>query len=313
MEIHDSLTPTYSEFYRNNKYHGLLGLSAKVKKNVYYEKEGYSKGDLLNLYCPVIFKYSLSESVDNKTSKSLNIFIIDTQLEKEIKDYKWKLGKKEIITTERYYYDYWHKRFINYCYPDEEFLLGLTPEEFQKFQENKQILIRDTIRKRSEVLFKAKSKEKIVKELLNNIQGKTLIFGNSLEALNNITPNVISGGSKKKEEQNKQIREQFSNGDLKHIASFKKLKQGANLGNFDNTIIHSYYSSETDFIQRFGRQRNSSNEGFVFILKTLDTTEEKWLEKALENFNSYNYYHCSNVEEAITIYNNIKNSKSSDV
>jgi superfamily II DNA or RNA helicase len=294
-EIHDSLTPTYSKFYSNNFYHGLLGLSAKVKRNVIYEKQGFSKGDLLDVIAPVVYRYTLSQSVDLNTSKQLNIFIINHQLDTETKNYLGGTVKRQYYTTERKEYDYWHKQFIKYCYEEVD-----ETEDIEVFKREKDFKIKQALRKRSEVLFKVKSKEVIIKKLITKLKDKTLIFGNSLEALLSITPNVVS--SKNKDQENKRIRDEFSKGDLNCIASFKKLKQGANLGYFQNTIIHSYYSTDIDFIQRLGRQRNSEEEGFVFIIKTNNTVEEKWLLKIREVIQSYNVIECENVDKAISIY-----------
>jgi len=72
----------------------------------------------------------------------------------------------------------------------------------------------------------------------------------------------------------------FDKGEIKNIASFKKLKQGANLSNLDNIIITSYYSSTKDLIQRIGRLRKAGKRvGNVIILVTKGTKEEDWFLK----------------------------------
>ena len=77
------------------------------------------------------------------------------------------------------------------------------------------------------------------------------------------------------------------------------MKQGANLDKVDNCIIHSYFSTELDFIQRIGRLRqNEDKEGNVFILVTRNTQEEVWLKIMLQNIIDYDITYC-NIDECI--------------
>jgi hypothetical protein len=84
------------------------------------------------------------------------------------------------------------------------------------------------------------------------IKGKTIVFGNSIDALLQVTPNVVS--SKKTELQNAEIRRKFDAGEENVIGSFKMLKQGANLKGLSNVVVMSYYSVQKDIIQILGKQ-----------------------------------------------------------
>ena len=87
------------------------------------------------------------------------------------------------------------------------------------------------------------------------------------------------------------------------IASFKKLKQGANLDKIDNCIIHSYYGVEKDIIQRVGRLRqNGDKVGNVFIILTIGTQEEVWFQKMMENMNDFTIINCSDINDCIKKY-----------
>jgi len=136
--------------------------------------------------------------------------------------------------------------------------------------------------------------------LISQLKGKTIVFGNSIDTLNQITKNTIS--SKNSEIKNALIRQQFADNKINIIGSFKMLKQGANLPHLDNTVIHSYYSKELDFIQMLGRQRNSEFTGNVFILRTAGTVETKWYSKAMEKITNYEIIECANVEDCINKY-----------
>ena len=81
-EIHDSMTPVYSDFYINNNYQGLLGLSAKIQEGIYYDlstrpilkeimgkKDYVKKIDILNEFCPIIYSYNIIKGQEEKTSR----------------------------------------------------------------------------------------------------------------------------------------------------------------------------------------------------------------------------------------------------
>lgn len=288
-EIHDSLSPKYSEFYFNNSYQALLGLSATVDRKTKYDENGvvYTKGELLDKIAPVIFKYSINDAQKDNVSRKLNIYVINHQLDDTNKTVKAGNLKKSFLQTEKASYDYWdreHKR-----------------SWFIQDQELKDLKIRITSHKRSNLLFNLPSKIDIVKQLIKEINGKTIIFGNSLESLLKITPNVVS--SKNNDQKNDLIRHNFDSDKINVIASFKKLKQGANLDKIDNCIIHSYYGVEKDIIQRVGRLRQNGDKiGNVFIILTTGTQEEVWFQKMMENMNDFTIINCDNIEDCIKKY-----------
>ncbi len=281
-EIHDSLTPMYSMFYKNNKYKYIMGLTATIPHTKYEDKNGveYSKYDLLRNIAPICFKYNIVQGQLDEVTRKLNIIVVEIILDDK---YKYvKSGKKGnyFYVTERRAYEFWEESFNKAKGSSSEFL------------------IRRAAAARAKLLYNLKSKEVVVKEILKQLEGKTLIFGNSLEFLEAITPNVIS--SKNKEEKNIMLREQFDNGNINVIASFKKLLQGVNLNKLDNVIITSYYSSEKDLIQRIGRLRRDNKLGNVIILRTKGTKEETWFNKMFAGIS---------LDITTLTYENLKNIK----
>jgi superfamily II DNA or RNA helicase len=296
-EIHDSLSPKYSEFYFNNSYQALLGLSATVDRKTKYDENGviYTKGELLDKIAPVIFKYSINDAQKDNVSRKLNIYIINHQLDNVNKTIKAGNLKKSFLQTEKASYDYWDKEHKRSWFIEDK--------------ELKDLKIRITSHKRSSLLFNLPSKIDIVKQLIKKINGKTIIFGNSLESLLKITPNVVS--SKNNDQKNDLIRHNFDNDKINVIASFKKLKQGANLDKIDNCIIHSYYGVEKDIIQRVGRLRQNGDKiGNVFIILTKDTQEEVWFNKMMENMNDFTVINCNDIENCINKYNENEKQRS---
>lgn len=240
-EIHDSLTPKYIKFYQNNKYSHLLGLSATIdRKNKYEDDDGveYTKIDLLNSIAPVVFKYTLKDGIENQTSRKLNIIVIKHHLDTVAKvmpvNYKEKGtgNQKTFYQTEYEMYDYYNKRFYQAIYQKDK----------------NDFLIRMLTTRRNAVLYKAKSKMQIVKQLLAYLD-RTIVFGNDIDSISAFIPTV---SSRNKPATNSQIITDFNEGRIGVIGSFKMLKQGINLKNLDNVIMHSYYGVEKDSIQRIG-------------------------------------------------------------
>lgn len=290
-EIPDSLTPVYSQFYFNNKSEAIIGLSATINKNIQYvdkDNKMFTKGDLLDKIAPICFKYTVNQGQLEGTSRKLNIYIIDHELDPINKTVKAGSLKTSFFQTELNAYKYW----------DTQFKKSLFLNEDEPYRDLK-ILIASN--KRRDLLYRLPSKINVVKKLLDNIKGKSVVFGNSIDSLLQITRNTVS--SRNTQEQNNVIREHFDANKIKVIGSFKKLQQGANLGLLDNVILHSYYGVEGKFIQMFGRARiNEDKIGNVFILATKDTQELVWLNKAIENFTEYNIIYCDNLEDCLNKY-----------
>lgn len=295
-EVHDSLSPAYSQFYFNNKYDAIIGLSATINKKVeYIDKDGkmFTKGDLLDKIAPVCFKYTMNQGQTEGTSRKLNIYVINHKLDEINKTVKSGSIKKPFYQTEKESYSYWDKVFKRSLFLEEE-------------ESIKNLKIRVASNKRKDILYKLDSKVTVIKQLLDNINGQSIIFGNSLDSLLKITPNVVS--SRNNISKNNLIRNSFDLGRIKVIGSFKKLEQGANLNQLDNVILHSYYGVEGKIIQRLGRNRmNGDKVGSVFVLVTKDTQEVKWWNSATENMTEFNIINCDNVDDCIQKYKeNIK-------
>jgi len=290
-EYHFALTPEYVKFFRNNTYERLVSLSATLKDNVFYgeldDPNRFSKRDLLSEICPVVYTYNINQSNAEGTSRKKIIFVIDHHLDTITKNVDGGSKAKPFKQTEQAAYEYWNGQLKRAFYADES---------------AKQFKINYTSQRRAKVLYTAESKRPIVNKLLKALKSRTIVFGNSLDALIKITKNTVS--SRNSDKVNDQIREDFENGKSKVIGSFKKLEQGANLNGLDNTIFHSYYGKTRAAFQRIGRIRVEEGKdlGFVFIIRTIDTQEVKWFDNMTEDLTDFEIIHCENVEQAIKTY-----------
>lgn len=269
-EIHDSMTPEYSKFFKNNKYDRLMGLTATVdrKVKVSEDEEGNAilKGELVDKYAPVCYSYTMDDGQKDGTSRSLVIHEIRHNLDIKNKNIEAGSAKKKFFQTEFAAYQYKDKMFKQACWMSEADKVWAIP----RFS-----------RLRATLLYSLPSKIKAVKACMEVIEGQTILFGNHIDSLLQITPNVMS--SRNTPKKNDKLRTDFDKGKIDTIGSFKMLKQGANLVGLENCFIHSYYSTQKDTIQRVGRLRNDGTVGNVFIMVTNNTQEEVWYRKMLEN------------------------------
>lgn len=285
-EIDLSLTPIYSSFYVNNTFDHILGLTATLSKRdkVNSDEESITKYQLLSTIAPVCYIYTVDDSQNDGTGRKLNIFKIYHKLDDLDKKAVIVGTKKAPITTsELEGYKYCDKRFQQSLFIQGSFA---------------QIAIRNAAGKRASLLYSLPSKIIECKKLVKGLKGRTILFGNDINSLLNITPNVIS--SKNTDKKNDLIRTKFESNKINLIGSFKMLKRGANLKDLDNCVIMSYYSTERDMIQSMGRLRDSSKEGNIFIFVTKSTQEEVWFRKMLENITSFNIKEFNNVEDCLT-------------
>ena len=272
-EVHDSMSPVYVQFYKKNKCKAILGLSATVKSERTYVIDGVevSKEILLDDIAPVCFTYDVGDGQREGTSRKLDIHVIYHRLNATEKNIDAGSKKNPFKTTEA----------RGYKYLDDLFWQGV--------YSNQDYLVRSAAMRRSKLLYSLPSKVEVVKSILKTTKGKSIIFNNDLNILEDITPHIVRSAKKSETKKQRDImnfetRNNFDKGNIDVIGSFKMLKQGANLKGADNVIIMSYYSSSLDMIQRIGRLRKNGNKkGKVFILVTLGTQEEKWFEKMTES------------------------------
>lgn len=267
-EVHECFTPIYSRVMRNVEYKYVLGLTASANEDVKYEigKHRINKRFIYNKYAPIIFRYSPEDAKLDDNRRELTFHIITSRLNSEDKTIKAGNAKRRFYQTEKSAYDYWSGR-----------LEKLRDE--RNTDSNKTFML---AARRKDIIWNSEDKINGVKKLIKVLHSKTIIFGDSLDLLLKITPNIVC--SRNSEEVNNKIRNDFDNDKIKLIGSFKSLKQGANLVGLDNAIILTYNSKPLDMVQRVGRLRDNGRMGNIFIFLTKDTQEEVWFNSAMEDF-----------------------------
>lgn len=285
-EVDLSLTPVYSAFYFNNTFDHILCLSATInsRERVNSDDENsITKLQLLNQFAPICYKYTVDDSNIDGTGRKLNIYKIYHELDNvDKKAVVVGTKKKPLIMSEYEGYKYCDSKFQQAMFINGSF---------------QQIAVRNAAGKRASLLYSLPSKINECKKLINGIRGRTILFGNDINSLLEITSDVIS--SKNTEKKNDLIRTKFDDNKIDLIGSFKMLKRGANLSDLDNCIIMSYYSTEKDLIQMIGRMRYKHEEGNVFIFVTKDTQEMKWFSKMMQNITTFIITEFKSVDECL--------------
>lgn len=115
-EIHDSLSPVYFNFAKNNLLNTTiprLGLTATVDKKTTYEinEEEIKKLDLLNSFCPIVYTYSVKQGQEDETSRKVNLFIVQNKLDDYNRNITTGTKTQRWTTTELAQYQYYDKEF----------------------------------------------------------------------------------------------------------------------------------------------------------------------------------------------------------
>jgi superfamily II DNA or RNA helicase len=231
--------------------------------------KGLLKKDLLKTVAPICYKYKLETAVNEGVAAPYELLVIDLHLDDVIANISAGTKNNPFLTTEKKAYNFKNLKFEQ-C--------KRLPGHIREFA------IRNASASRAKLLYELPSKITKTTQLISLLQNKRIVlFGNSLTALLEITPHVVS--SRNSDTVNKQIRTDFNAGTVNIIGSFKKLKQGANLHEADTAVIHSYYSKSKDYIQRAGRvlRQSDGKYSYIVVFRTLETQEMLWFDRMVED------------------------------
>lgn len=293
-EIHDLLSTERFRFITNSNLYNIpiprLGLSATIDKKTEYiiGGEQITKHKKLMEFCPVIYTYSLQESIENKTTRDIRFFVLMHGLDNYYRKIKAGSKSNPFFTTE----------LSNYGYLDSEFKKVLFTKAITETEKkNKEYRVINAASKRARFLYSLPSKIELCKKLIQSIEGKTLIFGQDSQSLLEICPTAIvdSNPNKNLDLQN------FKLGKTRIGASNKILRQGENIPDLRNIVLFAYNSKVKEFIQMIGRLRKDSSVGNVIIIMTKSTQEESWFRSMTEELN-VNFTYCPDIESLKKVY-----------
>ena len=291
-EIHDILSDKRIEFIEKSNAKGApkfqvipkLGLTATIDRKTLYLIQGQevTKFNKLRLFCPVVYTYSLQNSMDNKTTRDIKFFVLKHKLN--------SVGKTIHIKTANH--DFYNTEEVNYAHLNKAIRTAMFAKYPSALAKTKRVI--EVATRRARFLYSLPSKVLACKSLLNDLPGKTLVFGQDSATLLDICPTAIVSENKNYV----QDLADFKAGKTMLTCSNKILKQGENIPGLDNVVLLAYYSKTKDFVQMIGRCRMDKAIGNVIIFCTSGTQEEKWFESMTEDLN-VSFIYCTNYKQII--------------
>ena len=275
-EIHNYISPEYFNFFANNRYDRVLGLSAYIDE---------TKLLLLASVAPICDRVSTQEARDLKLISDFVIYNIPLQLT--------GAEKKQYTSA---------NNSFNQLFPFFERDLKLMyscmrPKQYETFllrkgmtldSENKTFPFRcnAAITKRKKLLYNASSKIDAVKHLCKLYpEKKTIIFSQTIEFADKVTEQLgdtcVSFHSKLGKKARKANLDKLIDNRTKvtRISTAKALNEGMNVPDISMAIIASGTSKTKDLIQRIGRavRWEEGKQALIFHLYIEDSQEEKWV------------------------------------
>jgi superfamily II DNA or RNA helicase len=221
---------------------------------------GSEKGQMVEKYCPILYKYIADEAISDGILNDYRITIHMLSLN-TMKDIRVEKNGKLWWTSEKASYDYWTSRLDNARSAKEEQIMRVM---------------------RMKALMGFKSKEKYAKNLFGTIQEKVILFANTQEQAELLCSKSYHSNNPDSEEN----LEKFKTGTIMKLSCVLQLNEGVNIPELRAGIIMHAYGNERKSSQRIGRllRLNPDETAVIHILCYEDTVDEKWVSEALKNF-----------------------------
>lgn len=249
-----------------------IGLSATIKRDM--------RDYFIDNYDATIIKCGLRGAVEDEVLPEPTVYLLPLSLDNTKYLYKTKRFGKNIITTQRGYYESisslieWYKN-----------------KYFNSRNERIKNLWLSTAGKR--LKWCAEQKEALVLSLLDKFKNyKTLTFCSSIEQSERLGKYNITSKNK---DSIKNL-EMFNNNKIKHITACNILNEGVNLTNCRIGIFCNLNSSEIVVKQRVGRILRHKSP-IIILPYFKDTREEELIEKMTEEYSKDSIKVISNINE----------------
>lgn len=251
-----------------------IGLSATIKRDM--------RDYFIYNHKAEVIKCGLKEAVEDEILPEPTIYLLPLTLDTINYTYKVKRFGRDIITTQKGYYDSisslieWYKN-----------------KYFNSRNERIKNLWLSTAGKR--LKWCAEQKEALVLSLLDKFRNhKTLTFCSSIEQSERLGKHDITSKNK---DSIKNL-EMFNNNKIKHITACNMLNEGVNLTNCRIGIFCNLNSSEIVVKQRVGRILRHKSP-IIIIPYFRDTREEELIEKMIEGYSADSIETISNINEIV--------------
>jgi len=218
------------------------------------------KGKMVDMYCPIVYKYIVKEAVADKILNDYRIIIhnlslaTDNTLKVEVRGKSW-------YTSELKSYEYWSGRLDNASTAKEQQIMSIM---------------------RMKALMGFPSKEVIAKEIFFKSENKCILFANTQEQADRLCPYSYHSKNPTSEEN----LQKFKSGEIIRLSCVLQLNEGITIPELKEGILLHSYGNNTKTAQRIGRMLslNPKDTATVHILCYRDTVDTRWVASALEDF-----------------------------
>lgn len=217
------------------------------------------KGRMVNMYCPVRYKYITDDAVDDKILNDYRIVVHKLALNTRA-TIPVKLKDRHFFTSEVKSYEYWTQRIL-------------------EAQSKKQEQIASVMRMR--VMMDFGTKEKYAQYLMREIEEKLIVFCNTQDQSDRLCDHSYHANNPESEEN----LLAFKDGTIDQLSCVLQLNEGINIPNLKAGIILHAYGNERKASQRIGRllRLNPTETSNVHILCYSGTVDERWVAEALRD------------------------------
>tara|TARA_R100000951_G_scaffold10686_3_gene9013 strand:- start:12594 stop:13766 length:1173 start_codon:yes stop_codon:yes gene_type:complete len=273
-EIHLGLSEQYRKFFENNTFDRLLCMTATPPEEIEYK-------ELLFEMAPLNYEISLDECVEKGLVAPYEVVCQPLELtEKERAAYK-KANNQFIYA----------KMMLGQfnAFDQAKYIMGAGSATASREDKAAAAMFYKAIRARKKVVDHASAKIAALGYLVDEHDGKTLVFGGSndfTDALGNSLGELASIYHSKISKKNREkALEDFKTGQTPVLCSTKALNQGLDVEDATLAVICGLTSKSLTMIQRVGRviRFKEDKRGKIVCLYVKDSQEEKWLKSSVKN------------------------------
>ena len=287
-EVHNYMSPEYFNFFSNNYFNKILGLSAHIDR---------VKLRLLTGIAPIIHTIKTTDAQDLGLISPFKIYNVPVELTPtELAEYN-KADK-----TFNSLFPYFNKDLKN-------MFSCMKKNVYEVYLQRKGLVLDDNnasypfmcnaaMTKRKNILYNAKAKLEAVKKISNIYsERKAIVFSQTIDFADKVTEeldNCLSFHSKiPKKKRNENLDLLKSGNSITRISTAKALNEGMNVPDISMAIIASGTSKTKDMIQRIGRtvRWKANKQAVIFRIYVENSQEEKWVASSQEEYETeiFNY------------------------
>ena len=282
-EIHNYISPEYFNFFSQNKFDKLLGLSAYIDP---------MKVLLLNTIAPICDRINTKRAGELKLISEFKLCTVPLELSvEERKSYNSADGNFNRL------FSFFEKdlKLVYACMNKNIYINFLTRKGIELDSENSTFPFQcnAAMAKRKKILYNASGKIVAVKHICEQYpERKTIIFSQTIDFADKVTEALDSTCVSFHSKINKKARTANldklidNRTNITRISTAKALNEGMNVPDISMAIIASGTSKTKDLIQRIGRavRWKEGKQALIFRLYIENSQEEKWMSSSQQGY-----------------------------